>query len=347
LLPYVQEAEQKKERKRKWLQPIQLVFDILSRGQYMTANVAKQITRNLREGRPALEGVPREAWQGIAGKEKGDWSTVLWGGEEKGGEQFQGWGQKWGEKLEKTWGGRRLKGGLALAGNILLDPTTYIGFGPATGAKTAAREATEDVVKIATKRLAAELTEKAAGTAGKELGEAAAKEVSGALLSKNLGKIKSTLGKLTGRNIDREMSEIIRATQKTAKRLPAPQLRQQMLGQAEDVAKRLEDATLEVMARGGRPYAEAIDVIRGEAPVVSDLTDLIKKLKGESAYTGAGTRALRFMRKEFAVGERYPAALKAWDKAGEWFKQSKIGSLFNSAYWATITNPKSPVALFR
>lgn len=84
LYPYVQQVKQEHERKFNLWQPIEFVFDLLSRGQYMTANTAKQFITNLKSGQPIFYGVPREIWQGLSGQEKGDWGTVLWGGQDVG-----------------------------------------------------------------------------------------------------------------------------------------------------------------------------------------------------------------------------------------------------------------------
>ncbi len=373
LVPKIQEAEQKQEKKRRWLQPIQLVFDILSRGQYMTANIAKQITRNVREGKPALQGVPREAWQGISGKEKGDWSTVLWGGEDKGGEQFQGWGQKWGENLEKSWMGRRLKGGLALGANILLDPTTYIpGKGPASAARSAAREVAEDAAKIGLKRLTAEAAEQMARRgATQEFLEASTKALAKQSTAEDF------LGKILNRDVNREISTLMKKWEKEALRYPAKEVRARMLKEAEGIYSALGQSTSGVLAKqvakGGQAYIQGMQKGYGAfagqpvTPALQDLASFIGELKAgtreafkvdprtgfktligeKELYGGAGTRAMRFMRKEYAMGERYPLAVKAWDTAWEKMRESKVGSLFNDAWWAIISNPKSPVAMLR
>jgi hypothetical protein len=335
LLPYVQQAQTGQQRKRNWLQPIEFAFDLLSRGQYMTANTAKQITRNIREGRPVLEGVPREAWEGITGKEKGDWSTVLWGGADKGGEQFEGWGQKAGEKLEKSWWGRRAKGGAALAANILLDPTTYLpGFKPAAKAITAGRELSEDAMQIAIKKALQETGERLSAQGVDELTQKATKEALEAALSRGK-EVPETVSKLIGKDLNKEYSQLIRASQRRALRQPAAVLRKEVAGEAQETARALKTGIYKNL-----PKAERVEKLKG-------LSDLIQKVKTTEAYSGAGTRAGHFFRKEFAVGERYPTIIKAWDKAADWVRNTKIGNLFNDAWWSRITNPNSVVGHLR
>jgi hypothetical protein len=341
LLPHVTKASDKAERRKKMLQPIEFIFDLLSRGQYVTANMAKQITRNVRKGRPAFEGASKEAWEGLLGKEKGDWSTVIWGGEDKGGEKFEGWGQKAGEQLEKSWGGRRVKGAAALAANILLDPTTYIpGFGPASKSKAAARELTGDALKIAAKKIGQEVSERIAGTGvSKAVAEAEAVAARAAFASGK--KIPEKINKIIGRDLNRELSNVVTKAKFEAKRLPAATLRKQML---EETSKFKPEVTNIIE----NIFEDVPQLRKVEAPV-ADLADMISRLKAGTAYEGAGTRAFKFMGKEVksTVGERYPAIVKAWDSVAKKVRESKVGSLYNNAWWAVMTNPKSPVAALR
>jgi hypothetical protein len=353
LLPYVQQAQTGQQRKRNWLQPIEFVFDLLSRGQYMTANTAKQITRNIREGRPVLEGVPREAWEGITGKEKGDWSTVLWGGADKGGEQFSGWGQGWGDELEKSWWGRRLKGGMALGANILLDPTTYIGSPITKGARAAARQASEDAVKLAAKNIALTLSDDLPEMVAK-VGGADAVET---LIKKGPAAIKEVLGA----DASRYMNTIAKAVKKYAIRNPAEKVRKLLIeggevrkglniGGAqplyEKLASKIHGPQMDLVEKMMASGATEADIAKAIRPTAADegLRELSKFIKGmETGYSGAGTRAFKYMGIQGKGRESYPLYIKAWDKAAELVQNSKVGGLMSDAWWAIMNNPKSPI----
>jgi len=79
------------------------VFDVLSRGTYASANIAKDIVGGPKGFNPASAG-----WQGLSGKKKTTYSGVL---EEAG--------------VKNKW----VKGIAGLVGDIALDPTTYLGVG--------------------------------------------------------------------------------------------------------------------------------------------------------------------------------------------------------------------------
>jgi hypothetical protein len=83
--------------------PVQVLFDILSRGQYASANTVKKIV----EGKP-LE-VPKAAWEGLIGKEKGNYRDII----EQVAPNVP--------DAVKNIGG--------FIGDVVLDPTTYLSGG--------------------------------------------------------------------------------------------------------------------------------------------------------------------------------------------------------------------------
>ena len=127
LIPYVQEAQEEREEERKRFRPVQQLFDLLSRGQYFTANIAKEITDSARTGESlpqAAKDAVVGAWKGITGQQKGTWEDVFFG--------EGGW---MGETPEEERG--FAKKGLGFLANVLLDPLTYVSLGTAGFAKGA------------------------------------------------------------------------------------------------------------------------------------------------------------------------------------------------------------------
>jgi len=364
LYPYVQAEKAKREKRINWLKPIEMIFDLLQRGQYVTANTAEQITRNVREGAPVLKGVGREALEGLTGKEKGDWENVLWGGKDVGGEEFEGlFPGVSKERLEKPvlgeWArgkpvvGATPRGLTGFAANVLLDPLTYVSFGSASAAKSAATRYADDVVKIAMKQFAKnpEVLAKLA----REGGEKVVKDFV-ASSATDLPKALNLLQKHVGKDMARHMDKVVRAAKKEALRTPSKELGEKMLKQVGELrsvaSEQVEKGTARKIAQVGKKYADyregggLTELIEKEVgKYVSEKTattglryldDLAKSIEA-GRYGGAGTRTARFMRKEFATGERYPQILRAWDKLGKWWtEESKLGGYFTDAWWSIM-----------
>jgi len=363
-IPYVRAEQAKRERKRNWLKPIEAIFDLLQRGQYVTANTAEQIIRNLREGEPALKGVAREAWEGLTGKEKGDWENVLFGGKDVGGEEFEGLfkdidKERWEKPVLGKWAkGKPIIGatgrGLAgLAANIFLDPTTYIGFGPTTAARAAATKYADDVARLTIKQFVKnpETLAKLARKGGSELAERIER-----LAIKNPQEALRLLQKNVGVDISQHMAKVTKAAKKEALRLPEKELREKALGRITEArivpAKKVQEGIQRQIRNLAKEYADygpakglsdlinehvAGYVSKKEAVTGLKYLDELAESVQKGAYAGAGTRAARFMRKEFAISERYPEILKAWDNLGKWWtEKSKIGGYFSDAWWAMM-----------
>ena len=165
LAPYVPQVVAEEQQKQRGFQPLQMVLDVLQRGQYLTANMADEIQQSFQNGTPlgtATVNVLRAALQGISGKRKGDWETLLFGGNIVGGGQREGWlpeNLKTGadEPLIR-WGAEgstglaegilRPKKLIGLAANVALDPTTYLTFGASKLAQATASRFAEDVLKL-------------------------------------------------------------------------------------------------------------------------------------------------------------------------------------------------------
>ena len=340
LYPHVQEVKEERQRPSIWT-PIEFIFDILQRGQYMSANTAKQITRNVREGRPTLEGVPREAWEGLRGQEKGTYKTVMFGGTDPGGEEIRGWAQDWGDALEEKKGGKLLKGAIGFGLDVLLDPTTYIpGFGPTKAARSAAVKAGGDKMLLHSKKIAANILEEARDIVAKganldDLSKAISKGSREATqyMSKYTNKSKTLFKKAFNKEIRDAQKAVLRGG-KAGQEVLEQNLRGAR-GLSEDVIKRYRPE--------GQMFGAAQLIPKEARGELKTLDEMIHRLTTEG-YAGMGQRGGRFFGKEFAQGERYPAIVEAWDKALKHVQDSKIGGLFSSAWWQIANNPVSPVA---
>ena len=324
IMPYLQEMKARKKRKGGLLQPIETIFDLLNRGQYVTANIAQQITDNVNQGREWWQGVPGAIKEGLTGARKGDWEKVLFGGE-MSGETVEGW-IPW---RPETKAGKIAKGVAGFGANVFFDPTTYTGFGPATAAKNAARGFADDAVKLSLR----EISKSAKTLLPKMIQKGYSKKVFEELLEKNAPKGFAYLSKYGGQDVTKHLSKVWKESYQHALRTPAGKLTEEattrvkgMMGAAPDVAQVAGKTTL---GTGWNQLEELLPMIEA------------------GRYGGAGQRAGRFMRKEFAVGERNPTWLQAMDKMRAQFGKSKIGGAFSDAWWAIANSPKSPVATIR
>ena len=135
LLPFIRAEEEKRERRRNLLAPVEAVFDVLQRPQFASANIAQEFIRLLR-GEEDVD-IGGAALRGITGKEKGRFENVLFGGQSPGGEEFEGL-----FPIEDVKGGGRQftrKAG-GFLGDVILDPLTWVGVGPTRAALAAAQQ---------------------------------------------------------------------------------------------------------------------------------------------------------------------------------------------------------------
>ena len=152
---FLNQETEKDEKKFGAFTPIEWLFDLLSKGQYVTANVAQDLTRAARgENVDILQGL----MDGLTSKRKGDWKTTLFGGEDEGGEMFEG---MFTDDVVPEWmdaqvdvpvlGKIGTKDVIGFIANILLDPTTYVTFGATKAGKKAAQKYSEVAVEAAKK----------------------------------------------------------------------------------------------------------------------------------------------------------------------------------------------------
>lgn len=337
-LPYLERLKAKEERRGRLLQPVETLFDVLNRGQYVTANIAQQITDNMNTGREWWLGIPNAVKEGLTGARKGDWEKVLFGGE-LSGQKIGGW-IPW---RPETTAGKIAKGVAGFGANVLLDPTTYVSFGAATASKGAATKYADDVVKLTLKEIGKNATDVLpkmiqSGYNAKKFGE---------LLAKNAPEGFSYLARYAGDDITKLLSRTWKEAYRTGLRTPAAKL-------TEDITSRIKNLMQEVTGKevstvvkqAPEAFLKEAKQLTGKVAPVSEYDRLAQMLAGVEggAYAGAGQRAARFMRKEFAVGERYPTWLQVMDQMRGRFQKSKLGGAFSDAWWSVMNSERSPIA---
>ena len=332
LVPYLQEEARKQAQRKGLLQPVEAIFDLLNRGQYLTAGITQKILRNIESGRPILEDMPKAIGDAVTGRVKSDWEVIFFGGKHKGGKEYEGlfpW-------EPSTGVGKFAKGAAGFGLNVFLDPITYLGFGPSTAARMAATKYSDDVVRLAIRGIGRNAKEVLPEMIQKGFN----KEVLVSKLAKNLPEGLQYLQKYAGGDVTRFYSQLKKKAFREALRKPGKELSDKLLKDLEqELAERTGKRIIKAPKKGAK-------ILRKAADPLDELRNTIAKLKAEP-YAGAGQRAGRFMRKEFAVGERYPTWLQSMDKMMGRLRESKIGGTFSDAWWALANNPKSPVANIR
>ena len=291
---YVPQAEEDLLKERRKVQPLQLVFDILSTGQYMTANAAQDFYTAIKERRDpgyATKQALIGAMEGLTWKRKGDWENVLFGNVDdddtkEAESQFQG---MFPDSEIPTWAKRSI-GFLA---NVVLDPTTYIGVGAAKGALATADDFVMDAAVIALKRFGDLGEMQKLGKVGKEFSEATFKEIG----KKSSAKAGAYFRKHAGAEVAQKMDDVLRQAKKVALATPAAELRKIHGTAIDEIIKRAKGPIEPGMA------GAAADLLPGSSMPggLEGLSRIVEELKrtgptGELVkYGGGGTRAWRFM----------------------------------------------------
>jgi hypothetical protein len=315
LLPYIPKVIEEEKQKQSQFQPLQFVLDLLSRGQYLTANVADEIEQSARTGKPLGEATIntlKAAFQGLTGQRKGDWETLLFGGNIEGGGQREGWLPdsiknndvinepliRWGKEgstglAEGMFRPRKVMG---LAANIAGDPLTWLTMGGTEAARAVATKYAQDVVKLTVATMDAEKLAKLGAKAG--------------------GGVEQTL-KVIQKSGDIKMKRMLENTYneayKNALRNPQAKI-------MEDVAPQLEVAGQRAADNPG-------------------LQGLVSSMQNPSAYAQAGERGFGFLGKEFGKSVRQPwLPTRAWDTITARFANRSPGESKLADAWYAIMN---------
>ena len=372
LRPYVQAEEKKQRKKWSWLKPLEFVFDLLQRGQYTTANMVQSLI-----DKGDFGDTTKAAWEGITGKRKGTYKTTFFGGQDVGGPQTRGLykavtGKETPEALTKSLIKLPLGLGdiswadiIGFAGDVLLDPTTWMTFGGTRGAKFAADQFAEQVLKQRIGTIAPDLAKVA------QKGFDAQKVVT--LMAKNGDEAMKYMSQfIKKKDIARVFDKTLKKAYKEGLRLGPEEMQQRLLSVATEArdraalegSERLAVAAPQKFARG-RGLDELMGVygktLAGEAPAVKGMGRGVAKeqatMKGlmdaVTQYEGfaktvprAGERAWTPFGAELFKGHRQPNVVsRTWDTLKEGLAKTKPGEMFEDAWWSVMN--KGPVGALR
>lgn len=353
---YVLEEQKKRDKKKRLLQPVEAILDLLSRGQYVTANMVQNAVDVGQGERDKLE-LGKAAWEGLTGKRKGDYTDIL---------EDIGW-------EPETKAGKFARGAVGFLGNVFLDPTTYIGFGPAKAARTAASTYADDMTRIMMKHIGQNV-EQLPGAVLQKLNKETVKK----LAEESPEQLAKYLSKHGGDDFARYMNDTYKELYRRGLRTPGEKLSAEMdvlarqvrgdFAKADDVAKVGDDATrvvgqledankylpegkgLQVGIRDAR-YVDPEDIGKTVTPDGKIMTEkerflsFLDKIIEEAPerYSGAGMRSVRYLGKELHATTRNPLPLQAIDKARDAFKKSKVGGVYSDAVWSMLDRPGSVV----
>lgn len=299
--PYYQQVVQEREGEPNKIRPLQMVFDLLQRGQYVSANIVDEIIHSVREDKPmpdAFRDTVVAAWQGLTGKRKGSYVNIL--------EDYTNLEDKniWGnEPSDKFLGKLDWADVLGFAGDVLLDPTTYIAPGATKMAKKAASMFADDAVKVAIKGMGKKLSQNAPEIAMKGFGDDFMK-----LVNTDPQKAIRTLQRAGGGDIAKEINDIYRTAYNKAITTPAKELQREM---AESLARNMQ-------------FDQAGGLLTQNADMASK-------------YLGAGeSKIFDFFGQELGVAQRGKAL--GWDAVAARLGETKVGQKFKDVWWNVMNN---------
>jgi len=144
LRQYVEQEKQTQDKQLDWWQPIEFIFDLLSRGQYVAANLGEDLGRMAsgEQNVDALKGIK----EGLTGERKGTWKKTFFGGTDVGEDEkkaYAGWftdTPEWmsAEAKIPVIGPTSFQDVIGFLGDVFLDPINLISFGSTEAAKAAA-----------------------------------------------------------------------------------------------------------------------------------------------------------------------------------------------------------------
>lgn len=308
--PVFDQTLQEEVDERNKIQPLRKILDLLSRGQYVSANVATHITEQLQgktRDQRTFDNVLHALYTGVTGEVKGSYSDYLRDTLNVGhGKVFENAPE---ERRRSQWDWADIIG---FAADVLLDPLTYIG-GPTKSAVGTARSFADDAVRVAARQLSqnpedlAKITRTFTSEAVEGLarrarpGQSIHDVVGGALKQSD--------------DLGRYFSQLYNDSYRHALSRTAPELADEML--------------------------TTIDDVGGEG-----LEDLILRISDADKYSGAGQRSVfNFFGKE--IGSRGPSPIRrGWEQFASRFVKAKPGeSKFRNAVWGAFN--RGPVGALR
>lgn len=348
--PVKEEEIKKRNRRTVW----QVITDVLQIGNYASANVVNSIYDSIQYNKPLGEAAwdaVKSGFKGLTLQDKNTFSDIIKQNAEEHGEFLGKTLEEWekplwgdltkgekpiGKAINSIFGSKSGADVAGLAGDILLDPFTYINplqalkpMGMASkGARVAGSEFADTMMKL--NRMgttAADLQGLASKTVGKKTGKEALEAV-----------VKGG-GRNAARNADLEFKALFKEGV-----LGTPEgLKARALGKAQQVQDFHLQKTMDELANA--PY-EDIPGMLENAGAPEGLDTLMQKIT-QQGFPTAGQRAFRVAGLgEVGRSAREPNRLaKGFGRLGDLIK-SHGGGAFGDAWWKVV-NGNSPVGLIK
>ncbi len=326
---YVPLAKEKELKERRGIQPLAMLFDLLQRGQYTSANIVDEVIESIQSGEPLgqlLKEAALAGWQGLTGKRKGEFKDVLVKRFNMSDEPIFGEKQK-----DKFLLGATPAGTLGFLLDIVLDPTTYMSFGASKAARATASQFAADSVQVASRNLGdlVKLKKVAKGALDDSM--------VGKLYAESQEKGAKYVLKHGGDDAARAMNDVYKQAYREGLRKPAAELKEQI---GEGVARSQEHLYKQMY-----PKDMSLDAFMKASTQPSPQLDALQKIM-ERTYGGGGERTFRFIRGEHFKSVRPPALpIQKWESLTKKFAKTPAGSKLSDAWWA-VQN-KGPIAAIR
>lgn len=318
LRPYIEEEKAKKKAQWSAIGLLPIVFDVLQTGNYLSAGVANEVVKSIKERRPFSEGVKaaiKGAWNGLTWKDKKTYSDVIRGNLDE--EDLK----KFDEKLSVA-GFKMPFSPVDIAGfvgDVLLDPTTYMGFGATAAAKATAREAAEDAVKIAVR-----------GFDDKALASLADKGITKEVLQRAFDRggsaqVQELLGK-SGTSFDRYINDVYQRAFTEAITVPAQKVKNKYLGEIAEIEKKNAAKNIQ---------EDVLPALKSK--LLDDAASYAKLGEREFNFLGFKPEALRSIREPWAPE-------RAWSTLKKKIGETTAGHKFSDAWWTVMnTGPMAAI----
>lgn len=312
--PYYDKLLEEEKGRRRWMRPLQMVFDVLQRGQYVSANIAEELADLLDKNPNTQAQFGQAILEGLTGKRKGSYETFIRDRLNTGQTKLFKNAPEGTRRAQWDWADV-----LGLIGDIALDPTTYMSFGLVGGSTKAAKAASstfaDDAVRLMLRKLADQpddIVRRMIGQGGKEAIDRALAVGSNRGLRKLAG---------AGGDFGRFIDQAYRSAQKQA-------------------LNRTQSELLQFM---GRESAGLLDDAAG-----TGLEALSRGLDTGARYAGAGERSARFLGKEFGkrTGTRAGVTQGSWEKFQRLFTQADPSKpSLRNAIWGVMN--RGPIGEMR
>lgn len=367
LVPYISQVKQEEAVKEKKIRPVAMIFDLLQRGQYVSANLVDEFVTALSDDDPWTQDLKDLAVgfiDGLTGKRKGSFKDVL--DKHTNLDEVQLWlrpdkvdesGNVLREGRNRFLGDVDLADALGLAGDIFLDPLNFIGAGAKAtkAARAAAKSFADDSVKMSFKLLGLDLAQ----GRGDDLVKFATNNFNPATFNKlkeeSLEKAVRYFNRNMGDDLARGMNNTWKKNYERALVTSPEDLRAEMgnvLSRVKETTKAEEPAG--IVSKMLKPFEgmgpfkaqetplAAKALLEGPAEAVQKKATFLEDLEKNlfQSYSGAGeTKAFTIFGKDIGVRSgRAQTSQRAWLAFKQKVENSGPGAFLSNAWWSVMNH---------